>query len=437
MYVNNGGVDVTVFGGAAGSGKSEIGVIDFLKYTDIPGFIGVIVRRTTPQLKGPGGMLTKCKRYFQKVYGNSVQWKDKEGKFVFKKSGAEIYLRHFEHENATDNYQGIEANLFYLDEGTQFTLPMVQYIMSRMRNPSCPQVKPHLKISCNPDADHFLREWVDWYLLPDGTPNKEKDGKVRYFIFSSGSFIWADTKEELIANTGCEEKDCLSFTFISANVYSNPVVMKENPKYVAWLKGLKGTERARLLDGNWNVREEAAGLFKREWVEEVDFSPKREDVVKTVRAYDIAVTLKSDADPNPDYTTTVKMSKLKNGDYIIEDVVRFRARYGDVVKHILKTAHEDGAYVDIIIPKDPGSGGSMAATMLLNEIISEGFYARAKPTNKSKIERFKPFMAAAEHGLVKIVKRCADDLENKIYSDNNIYYSELEKFDGSRKNHDD
>jgi len=153
---------------AAGSGKSEIGVIDFLKYTDIPNFIGVMTRRTTPQLTGPGGLLTKAKRTFSLAYEpDEFTWRAKDGKFVFHKSGAEIYLKHFENDDSDVNWQGAEANLYYLDEGTQFTQHMTQYIMSRMRNPACPQVKPHLKISCNPDADHFLRKWVEPYLHPD------------------------------------------------------------------------------------------------------------------------------------------------------------------------------------------------------------------------------------------------------------------------------
>lgn len=66
MYIAS-EADVTLFGGAAASGKSEIGVIDFLKYTDTPNFIGVMTRRTTPQLNGPGGLLTKCKRVFSQA----------------------------------------------------------------------------------------------------------------------------------------------------------------------------------------------------------------------------------------------------------------------------------------------------------------------------------------------------------------------------------
>lgn len=249
MYIQS-EADVTLYGGAAGSGKSEIGVIDFLKYTDIPNFIGVMTRRTTPQLYGPGNILSKCKRIFSEAYDSSeYRWFAKDGKFKFFKSGAEIYLKHFENEQASDNWQGMEANLFYIDEGTQFTQFMVQYIMSRMRNPSCPEVKPHLKITCNPAADHFLRKWVEPYLHENGTPNRDKDGLMRYFTFQDGDFVWGDTPEELVEKYGIEKEDVLSFTFISANVTDNPVVQKVNPKYVSWLKGLKGVERARLLDG--------------------------------------------------------------------------------------------------------------------------------------------------------------------------------------------
>lgn len=201
------------------SHNSEIGVIDFLKWTDIPNFIGVMTRRTTPQLTGPGGLLTKCKRIFSQAYEpDEYVWRAKDGKFVFHHSGAEIYLKHFENDAADVNWQGAEANLFYVDEGTQFTQHMIQYIMSRMRNPSCPEVKPHLKITCNPDADHFLRKWVEPYLLEDGTPDREKDGMVRFFTFSDGEFVWGDTKEELAERYQVTVDDVISFTYISANV---------------------------------------------------------------------------------------------------------------------------------------------------------------------------------------------------------------------------
>lgn len=418
--------DVTLFGGAAASGKTEIGVIDFLQFTDIPNFIGVMTRRTTPQLTGPGGLLTKAKRTFAKAYEpHEFTWRAKDSKFVFHGSGAEIYLKHFENDDADVNWQGSEANLFYVDEGTQFTQHMIQYIMSRMRNPSCPEVSPRLKISCNPDYDHFLRKWVEPYLHEDGTPNRSKDGTLRYFTFSDGDFLWGDSIEELVNEHGVPESDILSFTFISANVDDNPIVQKINPKYVAWLKGLKGVERARLLDGNWMVRESSSGYFKREWCE---CKPLLNlDIVQYCRAWDIAGSLPSDALPNPDWTAGVLIGKTKDQRYVIVDVVRFRARFGEVMQKIIETAKSDPEGTHIIIPQEPGQAGKAAGQMMLKDLLGEGFAARMRPSNKSKVVRFQPLAAAAQAGLV-------DYLEAPW---NEVYFSELEGFDGSRRVKDD
>jgi len=418
--------DVTLFGGAAASGKTEIGVIDFLQFTDIPNFIGVMTRRTTPQLTGPGGLLTKAKRTFAKAYEpHEFTWRAKDSKFVFHGSGAEIYLKHFENDDADVNWQGSEANLFYVDEGTQFTQHMIQYIMSRMRNPSCPEVSPRLKISCNPDYDHFLRKWVEPYLHEDGTPDRSKDGTLRYFTFADGDFLWGDSIEELVNEHGVQESDILSFTFISANVDDNPIVQKVNPKYVAWLKGLKGVERARLLDGNWLVRESASGYFKREWCQAKPLLDL--DIVQYCRAWDIAGSLPSDALPNPDWTAGVLIGKTKDQRYVIVDVVRFRARFGEVMQKIIETAKSDPEGTHIIIPQEPGQAGKAAGQMMLKDLLGEGFPARMRPSNKSKVVRFQPFAAAAQAGLI-------DYLEAPW---NEVYFSELEGFDGSRRVKDD
>lgn len=431
-------VDVVLFGGAAGSGKSEIGVIDFLKYTDIPNFIGVMTRRTTPQLSGPGGLLTKCKRIFSLAYSpEDYTWRAKDGKFVFHHSGAEIYLKHFENDQADVNWQGAEANLFYVDEGTQFTQHMIQYIMSRMRNPSCPSVLPHLKITCNPDESHFLKEWVLPYLKEDGTPNRDKDGMVRYFSFSNGEFIWGESREDLAGKYGIDPDTALTFMFISANVYDNPIVQKINPNYTNWLKGLKGVERKRLLEGNWLVREEAAGLWKRDWCEEVAYVDESE-VLLTVRAYDFASQLRSDLNPSPDYTTSVRMRKMKNGDYIVDHVVRNRVRVGDWEKFVLMTAQDDPSNTDYIIPQDPGAAAERATRDFVRELIGNGLFVRkTKVTNRSKLHRFRPFASASQNGLVKVLANCGVDLENGLHNDNSFYYRELEVFTGERKRGED
>ena len=419
--------NVTLYGGAAGGGKSEVGVIDFLQYTDIPGFVGVITRKTHKQMEGPGGVLSKCKRIFGQAYEpHEFVWRAKDGKFVFHKSGAEIYLRHFQHEDDKENWQGSEANLYYIDEATQFSQEKVQYIMSRMRNPSCPQVQPMLKMTCNPDADHFLRKFVEPYLHEDGTPDRSKDGLIRYFAFHDGGFVFGDTREDLMFRYGLEEEDTLSFKFISANVNDNPVLQAVNPKYVSWLRGLKGVERKRLLDGNWHVRESASGYFKREWLTPVKYH--EQEFVSFCRAWDIAGTLPSESNPNPDWTAGVLIGKTKLGRYVICDVVRFRARYGEVIQRIIEVGKADPSGTLIRLPQEPGQAGKAAGQMMVKSLVENGLGARLMTTNQRKVDRFMPFASAAEVGLVDYCDD-GDWVEHYLY--------ELEAFDGTRKCRDD
>jgi len=443
--------DVTLFGGAAGSGKSEIGVIDFLKYIWIQNFIGVITRRTTPQLKGAGGILTKCHRTFSSLYryGEDYVWKEKDGKFVFYKRDeegkkyqvSEIYLKHFEYEKDHENWQGTEANLFLVDEATQFTQFMIQYIMSRMRNPSCPSIEPHLKLTCNPLADHFLREWVEPYLNPDGTPDRSKDGLIRYFTYNEGDFCWGDSVEEVIYKSACEAKDVLSFTFISANVFDNKIVQEVNPKYVAWLKGLRGVEKQRLLYGNWKVREEASSYFDRKTMTEIIDPPAYNQFTRIVRAYDFAGTLPHEMNRSPDYTASVKIGKLKTGNYVILEVNRTRIPFGMWEEFILENAMRDGNKVDIILPQDPNPMAKAETVRLARRLNENGFATTIQRSGEGKLQSFRPFAASAQIGVIEIVKNCGTDFWNKSYGTNEFFYNELEAFTGERKGgesgHDD
>lgn len=437
-----------------GSGKSEIAVIDFCQYVRIPNFIGIITRRTTPLLKGAGGILTKCKRTFAKEFKDdpdyTYNWKEKDNKFVFYKKEknkdgkdilipiSEVYLKHSEYENDIEAlWQGIESSLTVIDESTQYTWPMVNYIMSRMRNPSCPEVRPRLKMTCNPLKTHFLRKWVDPYLKEDGTPDRSKDGLIRYFQMVDGEIYFADTKEEVMEYAQCTRDEVLSFTFISATVADNKILQEIDPRYVSWLKGLKGVERERLLMGSWNAIESTSNFFQRTWVHELDQPPPASEFTKIVRAYDFAGTLPSDASPKTDYFASVKMGKLKNGEYVILDVTRTKIRYGDWPAHIIENSRRDGTRVDIVFPVDPNAASQGATKDLIKLCAVDCGRIHTTRALSNKLDRFRPFSSMSQNGLVSVVKGCANDLWNKIYNDNEFFYAELEGFDGGRKGHDD
>jgi predicted phage terminase large subunit-like protein len=401
--------------------------MDFIPHIKFPTFRGVITRRTTPQLKGSGGILDTALQMYKKV-DSKVKWKSQENKFVFS-SGAEVYLRHFEYLKDKDNYQGLQANEILVDEAQQYEEEQIVYLMSRLRNPSCPQVKPRIKMTCNPLKSSFLCKWIEWYLDEEGYPRKDRDGVVRYFIRKDNTMIWADTKEELIEkySTPLFTPTPMSFCFISALITDNPALMEAQPEYLGWLEGLGRVEQARLRWGCWYADEEGSGYWKKEWAEVVDWPPFK--VKKKVRAYDLAGTVPSEMNPNPDYTVGVLMSKDDYNNYYVEDVVRFRARHGEVYQRILETAREDGDDVLVVIPQDPNAAGKAYASTIVKDLAEQGFYAKTKATNQSKITRFAPFCAASEAGGIKLV----------IGDWNEAFIEELEGFDGSRKRgkHDD
>src|SRR5690606_16320645 len=112
------------------------------------------------------------------------------------------------------------------------------------------------------------------------------------------------------------------------------------------------------------------GLVRREAFKEADENPPWNEIVKTVRAYDFASTKKTkDMTYDPDYFASIKMSKLKNGDYFIHDIQRTRIGVEEWAKFILDNAERDGRGVDIVIPLDPGASARFANSQIKKEII--------------------------------------------------------------------
>ena len=132
---------------------------------------------------------------------------------------------------------------------------------------------------------------------------------------------------------------------------------------------------------------------------------------------------------DPDWLNQFCDYLSKEGLSYVEDVVRFRANFGEVYEKILAVAKEDGDDVIIVVPQDAGAAGKAYASSIIRDLANEGFYAKAKAANQSKVIRFAPFCAASESGSVKIVQG----------DWNEAFIKELSEFDGirSRKRHDD
>lgn len=218
-------------------------------------------------------------------------------------------------------------------------------------------------------------------------------------------------------------------------------MIKNQPNYLATLEALPLLEKRRLLLGDWEARQEGSTYFSRSWVEETIHYPEKSEIRSIIRAYDFAGTLKSDANPSPDYTATVKLAKLKNGKYCILDVKRTRIPFGKWLEFIVTNAEHDEPGTQVCIPLDPGVAADGATKILAQQLAEHGIAVTKLRATQKKLDRFRPFSALAFNGGLQIVRGCCHDLENGIESSNDFFYKELEAFTGERKRgengHDD
>lgn len=151
------------------------------------------------------------------------------------------------------------------------------------------------------------------------------------------------------------------------------------------------------------------GMFRADWFTEINASELPARRIR-VRAWDLA------ASKDGDYTVGVLMSKDMDGNFYIENVIRFRGTSLEVEKKIFETAKNDGKSVRIVIPQDPGQAGKSQANNFIRRLA--GYIIKAQRPTGSKETRAAAFAAQAEGGNVKMVR----GTWNQVFTD------ELETF---------
>ena len=149
---------------------------------------------------------------------------------------------------------------------------------------------------------------------------------------------------------------------------------------------------------------------------------------------DIASSLVSEMLPNPDWTASVLISRTREGRYTVEHVERYRSLPDGVLKNIVATSEKDlsiyGELVPVVLPKDPGAGGATAHSFFVRHLSERNVIVRTEiqSGHSGKLQRFLPFAALAEAGLVDVVRN---------HEWNDMYFNELEDFDNTRRVKDD
>lgn len=414
-------VDIAFYGGAAGGGKTYALLMECLRHINNKHFGATIFRRNSNQIKNEGGLWDNAKQMYMPIGGIPLENPRPTIRF---RSGAKITFAHLQYENDKFGYQGAQIPLIGFDEITHFTASQFWYMLSRNRS-TC-GVRPYIRGTTNPDADSWVAKFIQWYWDAEtGYAIPERSGKIRYFTRMGDEIIWGDTPDDVVKQSpDIIPEQVKSFTFIASKLSDNKILMEKDPGYLGALRAQGTVERERLENGNWLIRPSAGLYFKRSQVQVVNAIPH--NVVEWVRSWDLAATVPSTANPDPDATAGVLMGRLDNGMFIVADVQRAQVTAHEVRNLTRNIATIDRAKhnnVRITVPQDPGQAGKEQAASYIKHL--SGFPVSTIRPSGNKVTRAEPFSAQWQAGNVLVL---AGPWNEK-------YFSELEAFPESA--HDD
>jgi hypothetical protein len=225
------------YGGAAGGGKSDLLLGDFLQ--DVPTYgeawQGVIFRRTYPELEELMG------RAHDIFPSTGATWNEVHKTYRWP-NGAWLKFRYLEQERHRQRYQGHQYTWIGWDELTQWaTDKAYRYLRARLRSPHDVPTK-RIRSAANPGGPGH--HWVRSYFVNPAPGGYE-------------------VLEDRVTQ--------MSRMFVPARLTDNLILVQADPGYAARLRGLGSEALVRAwLDGDWNIVE---GAFFDCWSEKMILPP--------------------------------------------------------------------------------------------------------------------------------------------------------------------
>jgi phage terminase large subunit-like protein len=391
-------VDIGIYGGAAGGGKTWALLYDPLRAIDDPNFRGVIFRRIMPNVTNSGGLLDESKKLYP-LYGGVLRSAPRlEWRFP---SGATIQFSQIQHEKDVEQYKGAQFTWIGLDELTEFTEYQFWYLLSRLRSPDSSWT-PWMRCTTNPDAGSWVRGLIDWWIGPDGLALVERSGLVRHARRDGDALIWSDE---------CDERS-MSFTFVPATLADNKVLEQADPSYRKKLMLLGHVEREKLLGGNWDITAKK-GLFQHAVIDKRGVLPSQlPDGLRWIRYWDLANTEPRPDNKDPDWTAGVlgalhveysaDPDEPGRETLYIADIQHFQLSGGRKRDRIRAVAEADGHEVEVWMEQEGGATGSEAVEDYRTTHLA-GYNVHFDRPTGSKVVRAGRWVGLADHGRVMLV----------------------------------
>ena len=230
--------DDALYGGAAGGGKSEALLRWLVEGFDVPGYSGIIFRRTYAQLeKSNEGLIEKSFRMYKPMGG---EWHGDKKCWKFP-SGARIDMGHLPFEHSIRDSQGPSYHRIAFDELSQFTERQYLYLRGRIRRTIGFPLRLGIRAGSNPgDTGHV---WVKKrFITPEALRAiaglKSRDPSPAGTVFHHS----IQTSEGPV-----------TVGFCPARLADNPYI--DINEYAKSLATLDPVTRERMLNGDWSILE--------------------------------------------------------------------------------------------------------------------------------------------------------------------------------------
>ena len=263
-------VDVCFGGGCLNAGKTSGAVLMCGEPSLDPKFRAVFLRNNLGDLKSGGGILDE----FRSMYRGGVEVVESGDPRVVFPSGARIDVTHIadqSREKVRQRFKGRQYDLIYFDEMTGFSWDCFTEVCTRNRGTA--KWTGKIRGTTNPERDHWLRIFLDWYIGVDGFIREDREGVVRYFYMAGATVkdvVWGNSKIEVYKQCKADidrklaringkngkatwESMIKSFTFYLGRMSENISSIGNNENYVGTVAMSGGANAEQLLEGNWNV----------------------------------------------------------------------------------------------------------------------------------------------------------------------------------------
>ena len=229
-----------LYGGSAGGGKTYAMVTDPLRYCGVKAFNGLLLRRSTDELRE---IVSVSQDLYPLVYPGS-KWSERKSLWTFP-SGATLWMTYLDRDEDVKRYQGQAFNWVGFDELTQYPTPYPwNYMRSRLRTTS-PELPLCMRATTNPGGPGH--GWVKKMFIdpsPYNTPFWATD-------------IETGNRLEYPSSHSKRGEGLFKRRFIPASLFDNPYLTADG-EYEANLLSMPEVQRKQLLEGSWDIAEGAA-----------------------------------------------------------------------------------------------------------------------------------------------------------------------------------